>query len=358
MARSRRRTLPAVLLAGALAVAGLAGCGGSDDDAKTTSAAATKGTPAKVSIALDWTPNTNHTGVYVAQKLGYYADAGVDVQVLPYASTAPETLVSAGKADFGFSYQAGTTYARASGQDVVSVFAATQKNSLELAVKADSGITSPKALDGRTYAGFGTPDEKPQIDYVIKKDGGKGEFKNVTLSTSAYEAVYAGKADFTLSYATWEGIEAQRKNKPLRGFKLTDYGFPESYAALIVSSDRYLQAHPDVAKKFLAATQKGYAYTVAHPQEAAKILVDANPQALKDPELVRESTDALVKDYYRDASGAVGPQTAKQWAGYSGFLYAQGIVTGKGGKKLPAEPDWSTYFTNDYLPAAGAAASR
>jgi ABC-type nitrate/sulfonate/bicarbonate transport system substrate-binding protein len=352
MTRSRPFALPAALAAATLALAGLVGCGSSDDTTTTTKATSGSAAPTKVSIALDWTPNTNHTGVYVAQKLGYYKAAGLDVQVLPYASTAPETLVNAGKADFGFSYQAGTTYARAGGQDVVSVFAATQKNSLELAVKADSGITSPKDLDGKTYAGFGTPDEKPQIDYVIKKAGGKGSFKNVTLSTSAYEAVYAGKADFTLSYATWEGIEATRKNKPLRGFKLTDYGFPESYAALIVSSSKYLKAHPDVARKFLAATQKGYAYTVQHPKEASDLLVAANPQALKDPGLVQESTAALVKGYYADGSGAIGRQTAQQWKAYDGFLYDQGVVTGKGGKKLASEPDWSTYFTNDYLPAA------
>lgn len=348
MARSRRRSLPAALAAGLLAVAAISGCGSSDSD--TAKADAGSSAPAKVSVALDWTPNTNHIGVYVAQKLGYYRDAGVDVSVLPYASTAPETLVNAGKADFGFSYQGGTTYARAAGQDVVSVFAVTQRNSLELAVKADSGISSPKQLDGKTYAGFGTPDEQPTIDYVIRKDGGNGKFENVTLNTSAYEAVYAGKADFTLSYATWEGIEAKLKDKPLRGFKLSDYGFPQSYAALIVSSNEYLQAHPEVARKFLAATQKGYAYTVEHPQEAAKILVDANPQALKDPKLVEESTAELVKGYYRDADGVVGPQTQAQWKGYSGFLFDQGVVTGKGGKKLDAQPDWNTYFTNAYLP--------
>lgn len=354
MTRSRLRPLSAALLAGTIAVLGLVGCGGSDGSSSAGAGGGSSAAPAKVTVALDWTPNTNHTGIYVAQKLGYYRAAGIDVQILPYASTAPETLINAGKADFGFSYQAGTTYARAAGQDVVSVFAATQRNSLELAVKADSGITSPKQLDGKTYAGFGTPDEQPTIGYVIKKAGGKGEFKDVTLNTSAYDAVYSGKADFTLSYATWEGIEARLKGKPVRGFPLSAYGFPQSYAALIDSSEQYLHANPDVARRFLAATQKGYAYTVAHPQQASDILVAANPQALKDPQLVRESTAALVKGYYRDADGVVGPQSLAQWKGYSGFLFDQGVVAGKGGKKLTAQPDWSTYFTNDYLPKTAA----
>src|SRR6476646_12266135 len=102
-----------------------------------------------VSVALDWTPNTNHTGIYVAQKLGYYSAAGIDVKILPYASTAPETLVSHRKADFGFSYSAGVAFARAAGEDVTSVFAVLQHTALEIGVRADrTDIASPQDLAG------------------------------------------------------------------------------------------------------------------------------------------------------------------------------------------------------------------
>ena len=164
----------------------------------------------RVTVALDWSPNTNHTGIYVAQKLGYYEAAGIDVKVLPYANTAPETLVSHRKADFGFSYSAGVAFARGAGADVKSVFAVLQHTALEIGVRADrSDIKTPKDLDGKTYAGFGTPDEMPLLQTVIRNAGGKGVFRNVTLNTSAYDAVYRGKADFTLPLATWEGIQAK-----------------------------------------------------------------------------------------------------------------------------------------------------
>ncbi len=147
-----------------------------------------------VTVALDWTPNTNHTGIYVARDLGYYKAAGIDVKILPYASTAPETLVSHGKADFGFSYSAGIAFARAAGADVTSVFAVLQHTALEVGVRADrSDIKTPKDLDGKVYAGFGTPDEKPLLQTVIRHAGGTGTFKDVTLNTSAYDAVYRGR---------------------------------------------------------------------------------------------------------------------------------------------------------------------
>ena len=326
-------------------------CGSSGDEEK---AEAPGKATSEVSIALGWTPNTDYTGVYVADKLGYFAEQGLKLKVIPYASTAPETLVEHGTADFGFSYQAGVAYAQAGGHDVVGVFAPNQKGTYAISVRADrSDIASPKDLDGRTYAGFGTPDEGPELEYVIKHDGGRGTFKNVTLDTSAYEAIYSGKADFTISVVTWEGIQAELVGKPLKTFKLTDYGFPDQYSNLIATSQKYLKANGDEARKFLAAVQKGYAYAADHPKEAAQILIDANKSAFPNPELVYRSQQALAdENYLRDDKGQVGYQSAEKWNAYGDFLYDNGLLSDGDGKKLTAKPDWSAYYSNDYLPKA------
>src|SRR4051794_16658793 len=202
------RLLTATALIAALA---LAACGSDDDSSKSTATAAGAAAPKAtqtVSVALGWTPNTDYTGVYVADKLGYYAKAGIKLKIIPYASTAPETLIAAGRADFGFSYQAGVAYARAAGKDVIGVFSPNAKNTYAIGVSAKNDkIQSPKDLSGKTYAGFGTPDEGPELSYIIKADGGTGKFKNVTLNTAAYDAVYNGKVDFTIPVTTWEGVE-------------------------------------------------------------------------------------------------------------------------------------------------------
>ena len=66
----------------------------------TSAASPSKATPlGKVRFALDWTPNTNHTGIYVAEANGWYDQAGVDLQILPYASTTPEALIAAGRVE-------------------------------------------------------------------------------------------------------------------------------------------------------------------------------------------------------------------------------------------------------------------
>jgi ABC-type nitrate/sulfonate/bicarbonate transport system substrate-binding protein len=304
-----------------------------------------------VSVALDWTPNTNHTGIYVARQLGYYKAAGIDLQILPYANTAPETLVSHGVADFGFSYSAGVAFARAAGADVTSVFAVLQHTALEIGVRADrSDIKTPKDLDGKTYAGFGTPDEKPLLQTVIRHAGGKGVFKDVTLNTSAYDAVYRGKADFTLPLATWEGIQAKLVGKPFKTFKLARYGVPPEYSALIASSSAFLRSDPDVARRFLAATTRGYQYAAGHPRAAARILINANKLVLTQPQLVYESADLMAKSYYKDAAGRVGTQTLRVWKGYVRFLFEAGVLTDANGNKLTRPPAYSSYFTTAYLP--------
>jgi ABC-type nitrate/sulfonate/bicarbonate transport system substrate-binding protein len=351
--RLRLRVAAAAAVIAAGAVLCLTACGGSGGTATTATGAAT---PASVSLALDWVPNTNHTGIYVARALGYYRRAGITVHILPYGTTAPETLVAAGKADFGISYEAGTIFARAAGEDVVSVFAILQHDALQVGVRAnDAAISTAKDLDGKTYAGFGTPDEGPTLKYVIRKNGGTGRFRTVDLNTSAYDAVWSGQADFTLSYMTWEAIQGRLAGKPFKpGFGLTQLGLPDNYSTLIISNNGWLTSHPDVARRFLAATQKGYAYAAAHPAAAAKMLIAADPNGLgSQTRLVNESARLLASDYYLNAAGVPGPQTTSEWSGYGNLLYDAGALTDANGGRVSTRPDWSTYFTNDYLPAAG-----
>ncbi|HEV2638715.1 MAG TPA: ABC transporter substrate-binding protein [Actinocrinis sp.] len=329
--------------------------------AATTAAcsSAAAGSPAAaplttVTLALDWTPNTNHTGIYVAQQLGYFKAAGINLKIIPYGTTAPETLVSSHQADFGISYQDGLTEAAATGQDITSVFAITQKTDVAIGVKADrSDITSPKNLDGKTYAGWGSPIENPMLTYVIKAAGGTGTFKNVTLNTDAYQALYAGQADFALPEPTWEVLQAQLVGQPLKTFDLSAYGFPAIYSAIIASSHQYLTADGAVAKKFLNAVWQGYEYAAAHPDQAAALLIQANKSVLgPQTKLVDQSADLEAAQYYKDAQGQIGVQSQQRWQALTDFLFKNAILTDSAGKPLAEEPGVSALYTNAYLPAA------
>ena len=239
-------------------------------------------TPATVRFALDWTPNTDHTGFYVAQSKGWYRDAGITLKILPYGNTAPEALLAAGQADCGISFQDSLTFAVAAGAPIKSVMAILQHEASAIAVLASSPIQRPSELDGKTYAGFGYPNEAPTIKYVIRADGGKGDFRTVTLDSTAYQALYSKQADFTIPFTAWEGVEAQEKGIALRYFKFTDYGFPDFYQVVLACNDDWLSKNADAARRFVAATVQGFEFADQQPDAAAAILIAENPSVFKD----------------------------------------------------------------------------
>ncbi|MEQ9161307.1 MAG: ABC transporter substrate-binding protein, partial [Ilumatobacter fluminis] len=240
-----------------------------------------------VSFQLDWVPNTNHTGLYVADALGYYADAGIELEILPYSGSSGDTIVAEGQGDFAISFQNSITLSKPAGAEITTVAAVVQHAAEAIAVRADrDDIASPADLDGKLYAGFGGAFEVPVMTAVIQAAGGEGEFESVILDTAAYEAVYNDSADFVIPFKTWEGIEAELSDEPLKYFEYTDYGLPDQYSVIIIAQEAWLADNADLATRFLDATRRGYQYGIENPDEAAQILIDENPGVFSEPELV------------------------------------------------------------------------
>lgn len=338
----RRGFKIALLGAGALiAVLILAACGDGEEEARA---------PATVKLALDWFPNTNHTGFYVADQKGFYEDAGIKLEILPYSGTAADTLAGSGQANCAISFHDFLTFSRSSGLPLKGVMAILQHAVLQVVVRADrDDIQSPKDLDGKKYGGFGLPYEEPLVRTIIQNAGGKGEFENVTLQTAAYEAVYGGQVDFSIWFATWEAIENQLRNRPAKTWDLTDYGLPDFYSTILVCNENWLQANGDVAKAFIQASKKGWEFAAENPREAAQILIDANPGTFTEPELVFRSAELQAEKYLLDENGEFGKFTLEKWTPYARFLFEEGILTDAEGNPITEEPDWSEYFTNEFL---------
>jgi ABC-type nitrate/sulfonate/bicarbonate transport system substrate-binding protein len=174
----------------------------------------------------------------------------------------------------------------------------------------------------------------------------------VTLDSAAYEALYAKRADFTIVFTAWEGVEADLRGIPLRYFQFSDYGFPEFYQVVLACDRRWLDRQPELARAFVGATVRGFEVAARDPDTAAGLLVAQNPGVFDaDPQLPLASQRSLAKGgYLVDDQGKVGVQTLDRWTAYSSFLYEQGLLTGPDGKPLAEPPDYATLFTNAYLP--------
>ena len=303
-----------------------------------------------MTLALDWTPNTNHTGIYVALANRWYRDQGIDLQLLPYsASVSPDTLVANGKADVGISFTEGVVSDAAAGQPVVSIAAIIQHNTSALVTLSSSGITRPRDLDGKIYGGFGASYENAVISQIIKHDGGKGTFKNVTLNVDAMEALKAHRIDFAWIYEGWEGVQAQREGISLTSFPITDYGIPDYSTPNIITSPTTIKQKPELLRKFMAATSQGYEYARIHSKEAAQMLIDTAPKGtFPDPQLVFMSQDYLSLRY-ADTDRKWGLQDAQAWHDYPQFILSTGGITDASNKPVKSL-DLNSLYTNQFLP--------
>ena len=305
-----------------------------------------------MTLALDWVPNTNHAGVYVAQAKGYLAREGIDLRILPYGSTSPDVLVASGKADLGISFVPSLLVSRASGLQIRSVAVVLKRNEEALAVPADSRFTRPRDLSGSTYGGFGAPFEAPLWGAMIKADGGTPTFRTAILNTAAYEALYHGRVDFTSVFLGWEGIQARQRGIGLRLFRPARYLGPagDYPSVIMIASDKGIAERAPVLRRALAALSEGYTFAAAHPEQTARILEAADAGLRANPALVSASARFLAPAYAD--GGRWGVQSLREFKGLGDLLWRAGVLKDPGGRPVP-RPDFLSYFTNDLLPPAG-----
>lgn len=297
----------------------------------------------KAVLMLDWVPNTNHTGIYVALAKGYYKEQGLELEIVqPGEGAGTDQVVAAGGADFGISYQEFVTQARAEDVPVVSIAAIIQHNTSGFAAPKSKGITRPKDFEGKRYGAFGSPVEKAMLTQLMKCDGGDAEkVQFVDIGASDYFVATQRDVDFAWIYYAWTGIEAELRNEPLDMVMLSDWSacVPDYYTPVIITSEKLIAEKPDLVKRFMAATAKGYQYAIAHPDEAADILLKAAPE--NNPELVRRSQKWLSPRYQADAP-RWGEQKAEVWQRYADWMADAGL--------LPKRIDATKAFTNQFLP--------
>ena len=304
---------------------------------------------APLTLALDWTPNTNHTGIYIALHEKWYQEEGIALTILPYGSVLPDILVGAGKADLGISSTEAVVADQAAGAPVVSIAAIIAHNTSSLAVRKDSRIARPRDLDGKIYGGYGASFEEPVISTIIKSDGGTGEFKNVTIDVDALEALKAKRIDFTWIFDAWQGVQAKLEGLGLLTFPINEYGIPDYSTPNIVTSPQTLKDKKEQLRKFMRATARGYEYARTHPEESAQMLIDEPPSGtFPDRELVFQSQEYL-SPRYADSGKPWGVQSKESWHDYPAFMLEKKAVFDASGKEVSAI-DFDELYTNELLP--------
>jgi ABC-type nitrate/sulfonate/bicarbonate transport system substrate-binding protein len=329
------RLLAILLAALTLVVLASAACG--DDGASENKLT-------KVTLMLNWTPNTQHSGIYLAKANGWYAEAGINLEIVEPAAGGVEAVVGAGKADFGISIQEAVIPARAEGVPIVSIGSIVQHNDSSLLALTSDNIKRPKDLEGKTYGGFGGPLETALINKLVACDGGDAsKVKFVEVGNIDYLAgMEANQFDIVWIFDGWDTL----RYREVEGKQVTTLPFikytnciPDWYTPLFITSEDMTKKHADTVRKFMAATARGYEASRTDPESASAALLQAAPEL--DAKLVKLSA-TYYKDRYADAGRAWGVQDSEIWVAFEKFL--------REAKLTEKEVDVNKAFTNEFLP--------
>ena len=318
----------------ALLVLGLVACGGSGGEELT-----------KVSLALDWFPNANHAGLFVALERGYFKDEGLEVTA--YTPEDPASIlqtVGTGADQFGINYQPDLLLARAVDVPVVSIAAIVQRPLNSVLVLRESGITRPRDLIGKKVGYPGIPTNEPLLDTMLKHDGARGledvELVNVGFNLGA--ALLGKQVDACVGcYWTHESISIENQGYAVEIMRMEEWGVPSYYELVLVTNEEMLGKNPDTVRRFVRAFLRGYEDAASDPQGAIDVLVRAHPEI--DQDIDRPGVDLLAPLWRIDVP-AVGWQEQARWVDFTLWMQDSGLLDG------PVDP--LEAFTNEYVEEA------
>ncbi len=282
-----------------------------------------------IDLVLDWVPNTNHTGIYVAKTKGYFEAENLDVKIYLPPEDSSMVLVASGRGDFCIGFQESLIFAASSNTPlpVTAVASIMQHNTSGILFSRHNDLSDFKNLQGKSYLSWGSPVEQKILEYAVKKDG--GDFKKVNIIegtlndiiTSLNTNVYA-----TTAYYGWDGISAKLKlDADFIPFADIDCDL-DCYSPLIIANNEYLNKYPQTVKRFLRAISKGYEYAANNPEESAEILM--SEECNFNRELVLESQKWISKKYIDDAAHW-GLIDENRWNNFNLWLYKNGIIRNK-----------------------------
>lgn len=299
-----------------------------------------------VTLCLDWTPNTNHTGFFVADQMDYYKEAGLAIQIVQPPEDGAEMMTAAGQAQFGVSFQDTLAAALASDEPlgVTAVAALLQHNTSGIISRKGEGMHTPAGLADKRYSTWNNPVELKMMEYIMEKDGADfSQLQCIPSSvTNEAQALRNNETDAIWIYYAWAGIACELDGLEFDYFNFTDIDpVFDYYTPVLIANNQFLADEPETAKAFLAATAKGYRYAAEHPQQAAQMLItgDTTGSLNSAEELVTKSQEWIAAQYIADAP-YWGYIDGGRWNAFYGWLLDNALI----------EKDIrDTAFSNDWL---------
>ncbi len=302
----------------------LVACSGKSENSSNKKEGSTK----DVTVVLDYTPNTNHLGLYVAQAKGYFKENGLNVTIQQPPDSGADALVASGKAQFGISFQ--DWMASYLGSDeklpVTAVAAIAQHNTSSILSEVGSGIKTPKDMTDKTYATMDVDIEQAILKTLVNQDGGDWSKVNVVSNNAVdeFQGLQSKMFDCVWSYDAWGVLMCKQKGMSVNAINIAEIDDTfDFYTPLIIANDDIIKNDPEEVQAFVDATKKGYVYASENPEEAAKILCEADTSL--DPEFVKESAKLLSSVFVEDGK-SWGVFDENRWSKFYSWINENGLT--------------------------------
>jgi putative hydroxymethylpyrimidine transport system substrate-binding protein len=334
--RLARTQLLAVAVATIALVAGLAACGEKSEEVN--------GKTQPFSLTLDFYPNPDHAGIYMAKQLGYFADAGLDVEIhTPSDPSAPIKQVAAGRTDLAISYEPEVLLAHQEGLDVVAVGAIVDRPLTSMIWLKKSGIKGIGGLRGKTVATAGIPYQDAYLKTILSRANlSPSDVKAVNVGFGLLPAIIGGGAQAMLGgFLNVEGVDLRLRGKEPVVTPVDQLGVPTYNELVLVAQRERLEEDPQEIRLFLAALARGTAVAVQKPNAATKAVLDANADL--EPKLTEAEVKATLPLLEPSGKGSdYGYMDPGQWRSFIGWMHDNELIS--------SLPDTSEVLDDSYLP--------
>ncbi len=281
----------------------------------------------KLKLALDWTPNTIHTGFYVAQQKGWYQEAGLEVEIISpavdnYAKT-PARKVADGEVDLAIAPSESVLSYNTLKKPIPlkAIAAVLQQDTSAIVTLKETRLDRPALLDGKRYASYKARFEDGIVRKMVQNDGGAGDLKIIyPEKLGIWNTLLEGQAEATWVFLPWEGVEAKRKGVRLNAFQMDDYGIPYGYSPVLVAHEQVMEEKEEALKKFLAATSEGYIFATPQIREMTEVLKATGEETFQEEDFIWESLKEI-RAAFIDKDSRWGHMQASRWEAFLDWLH-------------------------------------
>ena len=299
-----------------------------------------------LTFQLNWTAGGANAGFAAAVAEGFYKEVGLDVKLVEGNGSGNTVQLAAnGRADLAYADAVAVSQLIAKGAPLKVISTVYQSNPNAVLALKKMNIRSPKDLVGKKVGVPAGSSQTTMLPLFLRANGLKeSDISLINMPpTSMVPSLLQGQVDAILGSIDAYQIQLEAQGASLDVYRFADYGVP-TVSTSIFATNSFLASSPDIVRRFVAASLKGWTFSIDNPERAVRALKTVFPNV--NDKLAAQELAAIRPLFCSGGARSIGKAEDALWAKSQELLAEV--------KLLPAGQDPKSYYTHDFLPQASA----